>query len=84
MTTKEIKHVPEPVLRRLPRYLQVLSRLKESGVKEVSSTRIADELSLDSTQVRKRYRVYRDSWTPKNGLPAPRIDSCHRIIPQLG
>lgn len=73
MTTKEIKHVPEPVLRRLPRYLQVLSRLKEAGVKEVSSTRIADELSLDSTQVRKDIEFTGITGRPKTGFPLPEL-----------
>ncbi|MCE1189624.1 MAG: redox-sensing transcriptional repressor Rex [Ignavibacteria bacterium] len=53
MNTVQIKPTPEPTLRRLPLYHQVLIQLKERGVKEVSSTTIANELKLDSVQVRK-------------------------------
>lgn len=48
-----LKQTPEPTLRRLPRYLHLLIDLKERGVKEVSSTIIANELGLDPIQVRK-------------------------------
>lgn len=53
MNADNFKMTPEPTLRRLPRYLHLLINLKERGVKEVSSTIIAKELSLDPVQVRK-------------------------------
>ena len=53
MDLDNIKMTPEPTLRRLPRYLHLLIKLKENGVREVSSTIIAKELSLDPVQVRK-------------------------------
>ncbi|MBK6682272.1 MAG: redox-sensing transcriptional repressor Rex [Ignavibacteriales bacterium] len=73
MAAKEIKHVPEPVLRRLPRYLQILTRLKEEGLKEVSSTRIANELHLDSTQVRKDIEFTGIIGKPKTGFLVPQL-----------
>jgi redox-sensing transcriptional repressor len=53
MDIDKLKMTPEPTLRRLPRYLHLLITLKETGVREVSSTIIAKELSLDPVQVRK-------------------------------
>jgi len=53
MNQEDLKPTPEPTLRRLPRYLHLLNKLKEEDVKEISSTMIANELSLDPTQVRK-------------------------------
>jgi redox-sensing transcriptional repressor len=53
MNIESFKQTPEPTLRRLPRYLHLLITLKESGIREVSSTIIAKELSLDPVQVRK-------------------------------
>lgn len=40
-------------LQRLPKYLRVLKKLQESDVEYVSSTYIANELKLNSIQVRK-------------------------------
>jgi len=71
--TKEIKQVPEPVLRRLPRYLQILHRMKEDGIREVSSTKIADELSLDPTQVRKDIEFTGIVGRPKTGFLIPEL-----------
>ena len=44
---------PQPSIRRLPAYLRMLRQLKKEGGVRVSCTRIANELALDSTQVRK-------------------------------
>lgn len=44
---------PHPSVRRLPAYLRLLRQLKVEGSAKVSCTRIARELDLDSTQVRK-------------------------------
>lgn len=44
---------PMPSVRRLPAYLRLLRRFQEDGDERVSCTRIAGELSLDATQVRK-------------------------------
>lgn len=45
--------VPEPTLRRLPRYLRTLKVLRQRGREVVSANHIADDLKLDPTQVRK-------------------------------
>lgn len=54
-TDKDKKNgqVPEPTLYRLPIYLTYLKLAKQEGVKYVSSTRIAKEMGVDSTQVTK-------------------------------
>lgn len=40
-------------LERMPQYLRILKRMKKEGITNVSSTVIANELSLNSIQVRK-------------------------------
>ncbi|MDR1520526.1 MAG: redox-sensing transcriptional repressor Rex [Planctomycetota bacterium] len=44
---------PHPSIRRLPLYLRFLKQLRDAGSQKISCTRIARELDLDSTQVRK-------------------------------
>jgi len=44
---------PHPSIRRLPSYLRLLRQLRLEGGQKISCTRIARELDLDSTQVRK-------------------------------
>lgn len=45
--------LPEPTLRRLPWYLAYISRLKRENVEFVSSTQIAKEINVDSSQIAK-------------------------------
>ncbi len=45
--------LPEPTLRRLPWYLAYVSLLNSNGVEHVSSTQIAKELNVDSSQIAK-------------------------------
>ncbi|MDE6177132.1 MAG: redox-sensing transcriptional repressor Rex, partial [Paramuribaculum sp.] len=45
--------LPEPTLRRLPWYLAYVSLLRAKKVKYVSSTAIAKELNVDSSQIAK-------------------------------
>ncbi len=45
--------VPEPTLYRLPIYLTFLKLAKKDGLKYVSSTKMAKEMGVDSTQVTK-------------------------------
>lgn len=52
MTTKYIS-ASIPTLKRLPRYLQVLKALNQEENMYISATKIADELKVDSIQVRK-------------------------------
>lgn len=47
------KKVPVPVLRRMPSYLSFVKTLQKQGEKNVSSTRIAEYMGVDSTQVTK-------------------------------
>lgn len=47
------RQFPHPSIRRLPSYLRLLRQLRLEGGQKVSCTRIARELDLDSTQVRK-------------------------------
>lgn len=50
---KRDKEVPVPVLRRMPSYLSFVKTLQKQGEKYVSSTRIAEYMDIDSTQVTK-------------------------------
>lgn len=50
---KDIWKVPEPTLRRLPWYLAFIKLLKGKGEAFVSSTQIAKEINVDSSQVAK-------------------------------
>jgi len=45
--------VPRPTLQRLPAYLLLLKRLKQSGATHVSCNELASELSLNPVSVRK-------------------------------
>lgn len=60
--------IPDPTLRRLPHYLHLLLSLKEKGMKGVSSAFIANELGLDSTQVRKDIQYTNIVGKPKTGF----------------
>jgi redox-sensing transcriptional repressor len=52
--TKEVqKSVPQPTIRRLPSYLQVLRNCHSSGRSHISSSYIAQQLQLEAIQVRK-------------------------------
>ena len=50
---KSDNNVPIPVLRRMPSYLSFVKTLQKQGEKYVSSTRIAEYMEIDSTQVTK-------------------------------
>ncbi len=45
--------VPEPTVQRLPWYLAYVSKLRELGVEQVSSTQISKQLNVDSSQIAK-------------------------------
>ena len=47
------KIIPAPVLRRLPTYLSYVKTLQKNGEEFVSSTKIADYMGIDATQVTK-------------------------------
>lgn len=63
-----MKKTPVPTMRRLPHYLHFLNRQNENGVKRISSTIIANELSLDPTQVRKDLEYTGVKGKPKTGF----------------
>ena len=45
--------LPEPTLRRLPWYLAYVAMLRNEGVENVSSRRLAQDLSVDASQIAK-------------------------------
>ena len=63
-----VRITPEPTMRRLPHYLHFLKRQLENGVEKISSTIIAQALSLDSTQVRKDLEYTGVKGKPKTGF----------------
>jgi redox-sensing transcriptional repressor len=65
---KTLKSVPEPTLRRLPKYIQLCKKLKKENVKYISSNTIADELGVDSIQVRKDLSLTGIVGKPKLGF----------------
>lgn len=65
---KIIKAVPEPTLRRLPKYINLLNKLKRENVEFISSNLISDELGLDSIQVRKDLSLTGIVGKPKLGF----------------
>ena len=52
-STSSRELLPEPTLRRLPWYLAYVTLLRKNNVEYVSSTKIADELNVDSSQIAK-------------------------------
>lgn len=64
---KEIMGVPEPTIRRMPSYLNLLKELKMLEVINVSAPQIAQRLNLDSTQVVKDMAFAGASGRPRVG-----------------
>ncbi|GAB4340500.1 MAG: redox-sensing transcriptional repressor Rex [Calditrichia bacterium] len=73
MSANKIKSVPVPTLKRLTRYIHLLTRLRNEGVRQVSSTVIASELQLDPTQVRKDIQFTGIVGKPKTGFPVDNL-----------
>jgi len=65
---KHLCGIPEPTLRRLPKYIDLLKGLQTTKVKYVSSNFIADKLNLDSIQVRKDLAITGIIGKPKLGF----------------
>lgn len=65
---KHLGGIPEPTLRRLPKYIDLLKGLQSTKVKYVSSNFIADKLNLDSIQVRKDLAITGIIGKPKLGF----------------
>jgi redox-sensing transcriptional repressor len=65
----QTKNFSASTVRRLPSYLPVIRDLQQEGKEFISSTVIAEELQLDSIQVRKDLAVTGIAGTPKKGFP---------------
>ena len=60
--------VPQPVLKRLPRYLHYLRGKQREGMERISSTVISADLGLNPVQVRKDLAYISDSGKPRTGF----------------
>ncbi len=75
------RHFPHPSIRRLPSYLRLLRRLVLDGAQKVSCTRIARELDLDSTQVRKDLALTGITGRPRVGYDlAPLVQAIEQFL----
>lgn len=59
--------VPEPTLKRLPLYLNLLKKAKTAGIENISAPNMAEELALDPTQIVKDLSVTGIKGKPKVG-----------------
>ena len=59
--------VPEPTLRRLPRYYHYLLRVQGTGQEIISATQMAEDLGIHHTQVRKDLAATGSQGKPKVG-----------------
>ncbi len=64
---------PIPTVRRLPSYLRLLKTLRAEGHETASGTQIADELGLDSIQVRKDIAITGMVGKPGVGFHIPTV-----------
>lgn len=64
---ENIKSIPEPTLRRLPLYCNLLKSIPKGDGQSISSTIIGRELGLDPTQVRKDIAFTGIIGKPKTG-----------------
>ncbi len=72
---------PHPSIRRLPSYLRLLRQLRVEGGQKISCTRIARELDLDSTQVRKDLALTGITGRPRIGYElAPLIEAIENFL----
>jgi redox-sensing transcriptional repressor len=67
------KAAPLPTVRRMPAYLNLLRRFRAEGHETVSGTRIAEELGLDSIQVRKDFSCTGMVGKPGVGFNIPTV-----------
>lgn len=64
---KKLQGVPEPSVRRMPKYLILLRSLRDKGIVNISAPKIAVHLNMDSTQVVKDLSYTGASGKPKIG-----------------
>lgn len=67
-------NVPTPTLLRLPSYLDVIQRAKESGITRLSSAEIGDELGYGSVQVRKDLASISNAGKPRTGFDVIQLE----------
>ncbi len=67
------RSAPFPTVRRMPTYLHLLRRFRAEGHQVVSGTRIAEELGLDSIQVRKDFAYTGMVGKPGVGFDVPTV-----------
>lgn len=60
--------VPQPVLKRLPRYLHYLRGKQQEGMERISSTVISADLGLNPVQVRKDLAYVSGGGRPRTGF----------------
>lgn len=74
--------VPKPLLSRLPTYLELLYKKKASGITDLSSTVLAEELNLNPIMVRKDLAATGAVGRPKTGFSIDEL--IQRIVQVLG
>ncbi len=78
---KTTDKVPEPTLRRLPWYLSNARLMKEQGERYASSTRLALQLGMDSSQIAKDLSYVNVSGKPRMGYEVDElIDVLERFL----
>ena len=78
---KTTDKVPEPTLRRLPWYLSNARLMKEQGERYASSTRLAHQLGMDSSQIAKDLSYVNVSGKPRMGYEVDElIDVLERFL----
>lgn len=81
MNGRKIKIIPEPTLRRLPIYHHYLVERRSEMLKDISCTKIADDLGLVSVQVRKDIEITGIKGRPKLGYDVDElIDSIAKFL----
>lgn len=81
MRSEPKSRFPAPSIRRLPAYLRLLRQLKMEGAQKISCTRIARELDLDSTQVRKDLALTGITGRPRIGYElSPLVDAIEGFL----
>lgn len=81
MRNEPKRQFPHPSIRRLPSYLRLLKQLHTEGGQKISCTRIASELDLDSTQVRKDLALTGITGRPRIGYElSPLIDAIEHFL----
>ena len=68
--------VPEPTIRRMPTYLNLVKELDEKGVVYVSAPQISQRLNIDSTQVVKDLSYIQSLGKPRVGYPVAALREC--------